>query len=295
MVVAGAAPIPYPADGDADYRKCMAAEKVQLGDVTNDKELLRLDTGAVYGRAFAPDGRYLVTAAMDGLRLWEIASGKQVLYRPAPEKSRRALFRSFATCLAFAPDGRSVATGHDDTNILIWDMAPATRRKRALNAGDLDGLWTDLAGADAPRAYCAAGTLIAAAEHSIPYLRRRLAPVPEPTLHLRRLIADLDSEQFAMREAARKELRNLGDAAYPALRQAMKDKPSLEFRKNIQSLLPDAFVVRSPEKLRQIRVVMVLEQSGTAEARQVLQTLAGGAKQARLTDQAKAALARLRP
>jgi RNA polymerase sigma factor (sigma-70 family) len=293
ILAAGAVAMPDPADADADYRKKLAAEKVQLWDVMHDKELLQLDTGTVYGRAFSPDGRYLVTAAMDGLRLWEIASGKQVLYRPAPEKLRSALLRSFATCLAFAPDGRSVATGHDDTNILLWDMAPETRRKRALKADDLDSLWSDLAGTDAARAYRAAGTLIACAEHSVPYLRRRLTPIAEPSPRLRRLIADLDSEQFAVREAARKELRNLGDAAHPALRQALKDKPSLELRKNIQSLLPDTFVVRSPEKLRQIRAIMVLEQIGDTAARRLLQRLTEGTAEARQTREAKAALQRL--
>ena len=85
----------------------------------------------------------------------------------------------------------------------------------------------------------------------------------------------------------------MGDAAYPALRQALKDKPSLELRRSIQNLLPTSFVVRSPVTQRQIRAVMVLEQIGDAEARRLLQRLAEGAAEARQTREAKAALQRL--
>jgi hypothetical protein len=42
--------------------------------------------------------------------------------------------------------------------------------------------------------------------------------------------------------------------------------------------------------LRRLRAVQVLEEAGTAEARQVLQTLADGAAGDRFTSEAKAAL-----
>jgi WD40 repeat protein len=284
--------IPYPGDGDPEYRKQMAARTVQLCDVASGEELLKIPTGATYWREFSPDGRYLVTAWMDGLHLWEIATGKQVLYRPAHEKLRSALVRSFASCLAFSPDGRSVATGLDDTSILIWDLAPATRQKRQLTAADLDHLWADLAGEDAARAYRAAGMLIADPERATPFLRDRLHPVKEDTPRIRQLIADLDSERFPIREAARKELEKIGDVAHPALRQALEGKPSLELRRNIQALLSVPWVVRSPEKLRQIRAVMVLEQIGDAQAKHVLECLAAGVAGARQTCEAQAALRR---
>ena len=49
----------------------------------------------------------------------------------------------------------------------------------------------------------------------------------------------------------------------------------------------------SPEKLRLLRALTVLETVATPEARQVLQTLAGGMPEARLTQEAKAGLERL--
>ncbi len=115
----------------------------------------------------------------------------------------------------------------------------------------------------------------------------------EDAPRIRRLIADLDSEQFTVREAAVKELEKLDDAAFALLRQALKNKPSLELRRRIEPLLSVPWLVQAPEKLRQIRAVTVLEQSGDAEARKVLERLAGGAAEARQTREAKAALQRL--
>jgi hypothetical protein len=60
----------------------------------------------------------------------------------------------------------------------------------------------------------------------------------------------------------------------------------------LEELLAKPKVLRSGEELRGVRAVEALEHIGTAEAREVLQTLADGAP-ARLTREAKASLERL--
>jgi WD40 repeat protein len=264
-------------------------QRLRVFDLTSGTDILVLDTGPIALRSFSPDSRYLLTVGDVGLRLWELATGKEVLHH-----SPLTNLTYFDTCLAIAADGRSAAVGMPDTNVLVWDLAPTTRRKMKLNAGDLNRLWKELSGDDAPRAYQSAGTLIADPQHAVPFLRDHLKPVKEDAPRIRRLIADLDSEQFAVRDAAFQELEKMDDAAHAVLRQELPKATSLETRRRIQSLLSVPWVVRSPEKLGQIRAIMVLEQIGNADALRVLERLADGSLEARQTREAKVALERLK-
>ncbi len=77
--------------------------------------------------ALSPDGRYLAAVDVQGLRVWDLtAAGKVVLKQPVTESMRdNALGQSFACCLCFAPDGRTLATGNVDSSILIWNLPQA--------------------------------------------------------------------------------------------------------------------------------------------------------------------------
>jgi hypothetical protein len=91
-----------------------------------------------------------------------------------------------------------------------------------------------------------------------------------------------------------KELAGEEELAAPALRKVLEGKPSLEVRKRVESLL-DALKepVTSSEKLRLLRAVETLERADSPEARALLERLAQGTPEARLTREAKAALQRL--
>jgi hypothetical protein len=111
------------------------------------------------------------------------------------------------------------------------------------------------------------------------------------------LLEDLDSEVFAVREKAMRELDQLGRPAEPILRRKLQEPHSQEFGRRAEQLLRRWKDLEDPlpksELLRALRAVEVLEQVGRRESRQVLQRLAGGAPDARLTQEAKASLDRL--
>jgi hypothetical protein len=75
------------------------------------------------------------------------------------------------------------------------------------------------------------------------------------------------------------------------LRQALRGKPSAELRRRVGDLL-QRLVTASPQRLRALRSLELLEGMNTAESRLLLQSLAGGAPDAWLTREAKAALDR---
>jgi RNA polymerase sigma factor (sigma-70 family) len=238
--------------------------------------------------AFAPDGRTLATARADRtIQLWDVATGKELLRRGGPSAPVR--------CLAFAADGRALASGHADGGILIWDVASALRRDKPAGRPDAKRLaqwWDDLAG-EGSKAHAAVWGLSTAPREATALLRERLRPAPPAGDEVRRLIADLDAADFRRREAASARLAQLGEQAEEALQEARKRSASVEQRRRIDLLLAAPGLVRSPELRRQVRAVEVLERVGGAEARRVLEALARGAPEARLTQEAKTALGRL--
>jgi hypothetical protein len=111
------------------------------------------------------------------------------------------------------------------------------------------------------------------------------------------LLAELDSEEFRVRSRAAKELERLGEAVEPALRRALKEKPSVEVRRRIQQLLevldpPHPEGVSLP-LLRWLRAVEVVEWIGNPAARELLGKLVTDAPREEVGRQAQAALKRL--
>ncbi|HEY7422744.1 MAG TPA: sigma factor-like helix-turn-helix DNA-binding protein, partial [Gemmataceae bacterium] len=241
--------------------------------------------------AFSADGRILASGGDEsvGLQLWDLTTGEQLhhyLHQGATVHS-----------LSFDAAGRRLASGLADGTTLVWDADDFTRKAgphaKTLSPRELDRLWADLAARDAAKGHAALWMLTAGGERTVAFLSERLQPAKEDAERIRRLIADLDSEQFAVREAAQRALEQLGSEAEPALQKALEGKPSIELRKRVETLLARPQIVYSPEVGRQIRAAQVLEQIGSRKARQHLEELAGGASAARLTREAKMSLQRL--
>ena len=116
-------------------------------------------------------------------------------------------------------------------------------------------------------------------------LRERLRPAAILDRgRLVRRIAELDSPQFATRDRASRKLEAMGESAVEGLRKMLAGKASLEARHRAEALLKR--LTEGPltgEPLRAVRAAAVLEHIGTPAARHLLQTLAGGAPEARLT------------
>ncbi len=173
----------------------------------------------------------------------------------------------------------------------------AANPTRPRTAKEAESAWADLASADPVAERRAAWTLAHAPREALPLLDKALlsqAPPAVDAKKLTRLIADLDDDDFDVREAASKALETMGRAAEPELRRALKGKPSAEARRRLEALLPRPDGGRfTAEHRRLLRAVEVLEDMGTPEAERLLKRVAKESPEADLSLAAEAALKRL--
>jgi RNA polymerase sigma factor (sigma-70 family) len=248
-----------------------APERGYLGAIDGVRE------GCVNRLAFSPDGKWLGTGGSEGdVRLWEVATCREVL--------RLKGHKGWVVDLAFGPDVRTLLTSSEDGQAYLWSLHPPAGEpvKRSLET-----LWVALA-AEPAQAYRAVWEL-SETEGAGAFLGRKLTPAP-PDERVAKWIAGLDSEPFTVREKAQQALAEQGEAALPALRQALSASPSAEQRRRIEALVQ---LAESRQELRDERAITALEMLNTAEARRALQTLASGAPGALRTTAAQAALKRL--
>jgi WD40 repeat protein len=240
-------------------------------------------------RAFSPNGRMLAEADYHGdIRVRDLASDKVLVHLTGHDR--------IVTCLAFSPDGKRLASGSEDTTVLVWDLTDSIKRApplRSRPAKTLDALWKELADPNGAKAYDALWGLVAVPKDAVSLLQKSLRPVASPDERVKELIAKLASEKFAVRQKAAEELKAMGELAWPALEELLKGNPDAEVRRRAERLLNGPLPALTQDQLRALRAIEVLDLIGTAEAREVLKILAGGAPCARLTQDAKAVLARM--
>jgi WD40 repeat protein len=244
--------------------------------------------------AWAPDGRRLAAATKESVDVWDVFTGEELSSRDG--KPQLVGHIGPVLCVAWSPNGKAIASGGDDTTILLWKADDLIPKTPAADPGDKerDRLWDDLQSKDGAKAYQALLALLGSPDKATSLIKGRVPPEAKPDpKRVRSLLADLDGDDPDVRQAASKELGKLGEAVEPDLRAALAGEPSEEVKARCKELL-DALTNDQidADGLRRLRAVQVLERLGTPEARAVLKDFAGGAP-GRLSRAAKLALDRL--
>jgi WD40 repeat protein len=114
-----------------DYKMVASTIKDAHGQVGNDIKVLNLDTGEqtilrghtdrVALAAFTPDGKRLVSTSWDQtIRFWDLSTGRATIFAS----------NNIYVFIAFSPDGRILAAGSRQQNVVwFWDVATGQRRR----------------------------------------------------------------------------------------------------------------------------------------------------------------------
>jgi hypothetical protein len=242
--------------------------------------------------AFAPDGRLLAAGGADGtVTVFDLMNGKKVWSGTGHLGDVRAL--------AFSPDGSLLASAGMDGSAVCWDATrfrPASPKSGELKAERVEKLWEDLTSENAVRAYSAHWELVEAPAAAVALLKQHLKPAGgERGKQFARWIADLEDDDFEVRQSASEELAKVGSAAEESMRRAMAANPPPETKRRLEALMDKLKTrVLSPEDRRASRALEILERIATPEARQLLEALANGSDAEGLTVEAQESLARLK-
>jgi WD40 repeat protein len=266
--------------------------EIRFWDSASGDDLGQLPEG--YGfAAFSPDGRTLATVGEgSSVVLWEVST-RQVRCRFAGHQ---------ISCLAFSPDGRLLGSGGVDTLVMVWDVTGRMDKGiiRATNADAkaIEGWWVDLSREDSGVAFQALWSLVASPREFLDFVKTRVPVISvDEAKRIPKLISDLDSDDFNVRDKASSGLEALGMKAEADLRHYLEGKPTVEAGRRAERLLAklnkDEKPMATPTERQAMRLLEVLEQIGTKEAKQLLLDLAERGQGQGLRKEARASLERM--
>jgi WD40 repeat protein len=122
--IPGSSPLVFSPDGRIVATLNEKTQAICPWETATGKELRKLSHpgGKCRPIGFSPDGKSLVGAGAGEFRAWEVETGKQLIRHSFGGHT------SPVRCLAFSPDGKTVASGSDD--VRLWEAATGKERRR---------------------------------------------------------------------------------------------------------------------------------------------------------------------
>jgi WD40 repeat protein len=201
--------------------------------------------------------------------------------------------RGKARVLGFTPDGARLLTAGADHTVLMWDARPQSMPLSDAMRRETDAakLWIAMCAGKGQASYLAMARLAAEPDAAVKTARLRLKPAAAPpAAALDRVLRDLGNTEFAVREAAERELDGYGEPAAELVNARLAKIDSPEARRRAEGFVKRWTGEVSPVRLADMRAIELLESLGTVESRAFLKELASGDASAWRTREAKRAL-----
>jgi len=244
---------------------------------------------------FSANGKVLAAASPGDpvVRLWDVASGRLRRRLTAASAGVRAL--------ALSPDGLTLALASGN-RVYLWNVTTRDLgnlgKPVALSGAELKTAWQDLASKDQAQAETAFRRLATAQNHALDFFKEQVRAIAVPYVDKKRVqkfLEELDSPTFQVRQRASQELAKFGELIQPDLEKYVAGKPSLEGNRRVQKLLerlrdPEL----TPDRLRCLESIEILEILHTPEARGLLAEFARDALIKQIRTAAREALERLK-
>ncbi len=272
---------------DSSQLVAAAEEGVQTWDIAKGQPGRAFvgDKIRFWSVAMTADGRMVATNGQNAtICLWEVGTGMV--------RGRVAGHKEGILSMAFSPDGSFLAASSRDAPVYIWDVYGRETTKppaAVLGKQERDSLWQLLADTDSAVSFKAICELIVRPTEAVPLLEAGWKQSPRVAANqIEKWVEDLDSDKFAVRTSATKELERFVTGHEELLGKALEKTRSLETRRRLENILARL----NPERLRRSRMLEVIEQIGNAQARELLKTLVNQSEDAQLSREAAAGLKR---
>lgn len=274
---------------DPEFRHLRRIQVVPLRDQIG-RQMFHDITEYATGVALSPDGRRVAIGKYVAVRgmplgteffIHEVATGERVAHIDYVYGDR--------TPLSFTPNGRHLWTAGNGV-ALRYDLKPGP-----VPVFDRRNVLAELRGENASLADLAAGRL--ASPGMLKWLGEQLPPDKQPDpKRVAELVRQLADRDFQVRETATAALIELGPGVVPAMKDVQKVAISPEAKRRATLVLNRLGGESSPDVLLRTRAVIavaMLAEDGNAAARKLLEGWSKGMPGSPLTEDARAALARL--
>ncbi len=268
-------------------------------DTTTGKPVLNHAKGSVV--LFTPDGRWLLTSERN---LYDLKHPENEPFRIPVAISTSPPTPDWPGNTLFTPDGKRLLTALENGCVYAWDVeqiAGIVARNPKRRDELVGAAWRQLHSANGELAERALVELLQFPSEVVRLAKELPMVAAVPEKDIRTAIGDIKADAggvwAAVERLRRWSAEGSRDPIVAALNATKREdlvalaENGAEFIRELEWV--DEVDPLSPDMRRIVRAVELLERLGTAEAKGVLKTWAGGAPNARLTTEAKAALERL--